>query len=177
VEGKNTVMVTSAQPGEGKTLTAINLALSFAKEFDQTVLLVDCDLKQQSIHEVLGIDSEKGLVNYLLDNADLSKLIMWPGIEKFTLLSGGHPLFDGSEFLGPLRMKELVSQMKGRYADRYVIFDVPPVLAGADALAFAPLVDSIVMVVEAGKTSIHDVSKAISMLPGEKLLGLVLNRA
>ena len=73
-------------------------------------------------------------------------------------------------------MQELVSEMNDRYADRYIIFDVPPVLVGADALTFAPLVDSIVMVVEAGTTSIHDVNKAISTLPREKILGLVLNR-
>jgi len=175
-DGKNTIMVTSARPGEGKTLTAINLALSFAKEYDQTVLLVDCDLKQQSIHKILGIESQKGLVNYLADGTDLSQLIMWPGIEKFTLLSGGHPLFDSSELLGSPRMKELVSEMKDRYTDRYVIFDVPPVLVGADALAFAPLVDGIIIVVETGKTSVNDVNKAISLLPKEKILGLVLNK-
>lgn len=175
-EGKNTIMVTSARPGEGKTLTAINLALSFAMEFDQTVLLVDCDLKQQSIHKILGIESRQGLADYLVNGTDLSQLIMWPGIEKFTFLSGGRPLSDSSELLGSPRMKELVSEMKDRYTERYIIFDVPPVLTVADALAFAPLVDGILIVVEAGKTSIEDVNKAISLLPQEKILGLVLNK-
>ena len=175
-EGKNTIMVTSARPGEGKTLTAINLALSFAMEFDQTVLLVDCDLKQQSIHKILGIESRQGLADYLVNGTDLSQLIMWPGIEKFTFLSGGRPLSDSSELLGSPRMKELVSEMKDRYTERYIIFDVPPVLTVADALAFAPLVDGILVVVEAGKTSIEDVNKAISLLPQEKILGLVLNK-
>jgi len=176
-DGKNTIMVTSARPGEGKTLTAINLALSFAKEYDQTVLLVDCDLKQQSIHKVLGIESRKGLVNYLADGTDLSQLIMWPGIEKFTLLSGGRSLFDSSELLGSPRMKELVSEMRDRYTDRYVIFDVPSVLVGADAITFAPLVDGIIIVVETGKTGIDDVKKVISLLPKEKILGFVLNKS
>jgi non-specific protein-tyrosine kinase len=176
-EGKTTIMVTSARPGEGKTLTAINLALSFAMEFDTTAILVDCDLKQQGVHKILGIESTQGLVDYLLHNADLSELIMWPGVEKFTFLSGGRTLFDTSELLGSPKMKELVSDMKGRYADRYVVFDVPPVLEGADAMVFAPLVDGIILVVEAGKTSIHDVNEAISLLPKEKILGLVLNRA
>lgn len=75
-------------------------------------------------------------------------------------------------------MKELVSEMKDRYAERYIVFDVPPVLTGADALAFAPpLVGGILVVVEAGKTSIHDVNEAISLLPKEKFLGLVLNKS
>jgi non-specific protein-tyrosine kinase len=176
-QGKNTIMITSAKPKEGKTLTAINLALSVAKEYDQTVLLVDCDLKQQTIHKVLGIDSKQGLVDYLTSGTDLSNLIMWPGIEKFTLMSGGRFLSNSRELLGSPRMKELVSEMSDRYADRTIIFDVPAVLTGADALTFAPLVDSIVMVVEAGKTSIHDVNKALSLLPQNKILGLVLNRA
>lgn len=176
-DGKNTIMVTSARQGEGKTLTAINLALSFAMEFDQTVLLVDCDLKQQNIHKILGIESKHGLVDYLINGTDLSQLILWPGIEKFTFLSGGRPLFDSSELLGSPRMKELVSEMKDRYAERYIVFDVPPVLTGADALAFAPLVDGIIVVVEAGKTSINDVNEAISLLPREKILGLVLNKS
>ena len=175
-EGKNTIMVTSARPGEGKTLTAINLALSFAMEFDQTVLLVDCDLKQQSIHKILGIESKQGLVDYLVNGTDLSQLIMWPGIEKFTFVSGGRPLYHSSELLGSPRMKELISEMKERYAERYIVFDVPPMLTSADAMAFAPLVDGIIMVVEAGETSIHDVNKAISLLPQEKILGLVLNK-
>lgn len=176
-EGRNTIMVTSARPGEGKTLTSINLSLSIAKEFDQTVLLVDCDLKQQSIHKILGIESQKGLVDYLVNGTDLSELIMWPGIEKFTLMSGGRALPDSSELLGSPRMKELITEMKDRYTDRYVIFDVPPLLVGADALAFAPLMDAILVVVEAGKTSVQDVNNAISLLPKEKILGLVLNKS
>jgi non-specific protein-tyrosine kinase len=109
-------------------LTTINLALSFAKEYDQTALLVDCDLKQQSVHKILGIESKHGLVDYLVNGTDLSQLIMWPGIEKFTLVSGGRPLTDSSELLGSPRMRELITEMKDRCTDRYVIFDVPPVL-------------------------------------------------
>jgi len=176
-EGKNTIMVTSAREGEGKTLTAINFALSLAMEFDQTVLLVDCDLKKQSVHKVLGVESMHGLSDYLISGADLSELILWPGIEKFTFVSGGRPLHDSSELLGSPRMKELMAEMKNRYPERYIVFDVPAVLTGADALAFAPLVDGILLVVEAGKTSIHDVNEAISLLPKEKILGLVLNKS
>jgi protein-tyrosine kinase len=171
----NTIMVTSALPGEGKTLTAINLALIFAKEFSQTVLLVDCDLRRQNIHEFLGYDAEKGLADYLLNGEPLSELIVWPGIEKLTVISGGKTLNVGSEFLASPGMKRLVQEMKHRYPERLVIFDVPPVLAGSDALAFAPLVDFVVMVVRAEQTSAKDVQKAVALLPKAKLLGLVLN--
>jgi len=73
-------------------------------------------------------------------------------------------------------MRDLVAEMKSRYADRFIIFDVPPLLDRADALAFAPLVDCILMVVQAGKTSIHDVKNALELIPKEKFLGFVLNR-
>ena len=172
----NTVMVTSANPGEGKTLTAINLAFTFAREFKQTALLVDCDLKHQQIHERLGFSSEKGLVDYLIDDAPISDLIVWPGVEKLTVISGGNTVKDSSELLGSLGMKNLVMDMKNRYPDRYVFFDVPPLLTCADSLAFAPLVDYVLIVVQAGKTSLQDVNKALKLLPSEKILGLVMNR-
>lgn len=175
-QGWNTVMVTSARPGEGKTITAINLAVVFAKEFNQTALLVDCDLKQQNIHRYLGITSNMGLVDYLVYDQPLQDLIIWPGIEKLTLISGGQTIQDSAELLGSPRMKDLVEDMKSRYKDRYVFFDAPPLLDVADATAFAPFVDSVLVVVEAGKTSINDIKKAVSLIPEEKFLGFVMNR-
>ncbi len=175
-QGGNALMVTSALPEEGKTLTAVNLSLTIAKEFDNTVLLVDCDLRRQNIHKILGIPGEKGLVDYFLDNCPLQDLIVWPSVEKMTLISGGKTIEGSSELLGSPRMKGLVSEMKKRYPERYVIFDVPPVLSTADALAFASLVDHILVVVRAGKTPMPDVKRAIDMLPKEKVVGFVLNR-
>jgi non-specific protein-tyrosine kinase len=172
----NTVMVTSANPGEGKTLTSINLAFTFAREFKQTALLVDCDLKRQQIHERLGYPSEKGLFDHLIDDAPLSDLMVWPGVEKLTVISGGKTVKDSSELLGSLGMKNLVADMKTRYPDRYVFFDVPPLLTSADSLAFVPLVDYVLIVVQAGKTSLQDVNRALKLLPSEKILGLVMNR-
>ena len=172
----NTIMITSVQPGEGKTLTAINLTAAFAKEFNQTVLLVDCDLRRQKIHQYLNFSSEKGIVDYLVNDCQLKDLIVWPNIEKMTIISGGKTISNSTELLGSPKMKALVNEIKHRYDDRYVIFDVPPILGGADAIAFAPLVDCILMVVEEGRTSIKDVKKALEMIPTEKFLGYVLNR-
>lgn len=175
-KGWNTVMITSAIAGEGKTLTAINLALTFAKEFNQTVLLVDADLKRQKIYQYLGYESKKGLVDYLVDDKPMHDLIVWPGIEKLTVISGGRTIRDSSEILGSARMKEMVTEMKNRYHDRYVLFNVPPLLSGADAIAFSPLADCIIMVVEAGRTPIQDIQAAAKLIPPEKFLGFVLNR-
>jgi protein-tyrosine kinase len=172
----NTIMITSVQAGEGKTLTAVNLAITFAKEYDQTVLLVDCDMKRQNVRQLLNISSEKGIVDYLVDDCPLKDLIIWPGIEKLTLISGGKTMANSAELLGSPRMKAFVREIKNRYDDRYIIFDTPPVLGPADAIAFAPFVDCILMVVEEGRTSIKNVNEALGMIPKEKFLGFVLNR-
>ncbi len=175
-EGGKTIMITSPLPGEGKTTTAINLAFTFAREFKQTVLLVDCDFRYQRVHECLGIQSEKGLVNYLHNNEPISDLIIWPGLEKLTLISGGKTTEDSAELLGSPRMQELVQDMKNRYPDRYVFFDVPAVLTSADALAFMPYVDYVVMVISAGSTPLPEIQRALELIPAEKMLGLVLNK-
>ncbi|UCF94525.1 MAG: polysaccharide biosynthesis tyrosine autokinase [Desulfobacterales bacterium] len=174
--GWNTIMITSTQPGEGKTLTSVNLAFTFAREYNQTVLLVDGDLKRQGINQCLGLNSDVGLIDYLVDDVPLEELIIWPGIDKLSLISGGRTITESSELLGSPKMKTLVREMKTRYDNRYILFDLPPVLSGADALAFAPLVDCIVMVVEAGRTSRRDLQKALEGIPKEKFIGFVLNR-
>ncbi len=176
-KGWNTLMVTSPRPGEGKSLTAINLSLAIAKSFGQTALLVDCDFIQQQVHRYLGLESDKGIVDYLLDGVPLKELIIWPKIDKLTLISGGRTVSETAELLGSQRMKDLVAEMKTRYGDRYVIFDVPPLLSGADALTFSQLVDGIIMVVEEGRTPIKEVEKALELIPKEKFLGFVLNKA
>ena len=175
-KGWNSVMITSALPGEGKTLTAINLALTFSKAFNQTVMLVDCDLRNQNINKVLGLQSHAGLIEYLIDGRPLQESIIWPGIDKLTLMSGQRTIQNSTELLGSPRMQVLVKEMKSRYDDRYVLFDVPPLLVGADALALAPYIDCIILVVDEGRTSTKDVQKAVEMLPKEKFIGFVMNR-
>ncbi len=174
--GLNTIMVTSPNKREGKTVTCINMAFTFARELNQTVLLVDCDFTGQDIHRYLGIQSTASLVDYFVDDVPLNELIIWPGIEKLSLISGNRTVTDSSELLSSPLMKEAVADMKNRYDDRYVIFDAPPVLEHADAISMAPLVDGVIMVVEAGVTSKRDVQRAVDMIPREKFLGFVLNR-
>jgi non-specific protein-tyrosine kinase len=170
------IMVTSAHPGEGKTLTAINLAFTLAREYRQTVLLADGDLRNQTVHHRLGLPADGGLVDYLLEERSLPELITWPGVEKLTLISGGRNIQGSSELLESPRMREMVEEMKARYPERYVLFDVPPVLAGADAMAFSSHADHIVFVVEAGRTPKTEITRALALLPREKIVGLVLNR-
>ncbi len=174
-KGGNTLMITSAVSGEGKTLNAINLAVTLAQEFLQTVLLVDCDLRRQSIHRYLGYRSDRGIIDHLLNDVPVAELVTWPGIEKLTIISGGRSVSGGSELLGSQRMQELVAAMKARYPERYIIFDVPPLLAGADALAFVPCVDHVVVVAREGITSARTITRALKLVPPDKVLGMVLN--
>lgn len=171
-----TLMVTSAVPGEGKTTTAINLAITLAKEFSQTALLVDCDFRQQQVHQVLSYESSKGLVDHLLHDVPLSDIIVWPGIEKLTVISGGKTTNGFSELLGSPRMRRLTEEMRNRYPERFVVFDTPPVLSCADTMALAPLVDGIIVVVRAGKTPRKEIVNALARLPQDKIMGVVLNQ-
>lgn len=175
-QGLNTIMITSANKREGKTVNAINMALTFARDLNQTVLLVDCDFTGQDIHRYMGITTPGSLIDYFLDGVPLQNLIVWPGIDKLSIISGNRTVTDSSELLASKGMADLVAEMKSRYDDRYVLFDAPPVLEHAEAISMAPLVDGILMVVEAGVTSKKEVQKAVRMLPQDKFLGFVLNK-
>jgi len=172
----NTVMITSPNRREGKTVTCINMGFTFARELNHTVFMVDCDFKGQDIHRYLGIESKHSLIDYFLDDVPLNDLIIWPGVEKLTLISGDRTVFDSSELLSSDMMARLVKEMGSRYKDRYVFFDAPPILERSEAISMAPLMDGILMVVEAGVTSKKDVQKAVELLPKDKFLGFVLNK-
>ena len=146
------------------------------KEFNQTVLLVDCDLKKQDIHKRFGYKSDRGLGDFLLNDCSLNEIISWPGVEKMTLISGGQTFQDTTELLGSPQMKSLVAEMKERYANRYIIFDLPSLKEGADAITFAPLVDGILVVTQYGRNSAKEINNILKLIPREKILGLIFNR-
>jgi protein-tyrosine kinase len=175
--GMNSILVTSVTKGEGKTLTAINLAISIARELNQTVLLVDADLRAPSLHKLLDLNTDKGLSDYLLHDIPISDLLINPEIEKLVILPGGISINNSAEILGSTKMETLVQEMKQRYKDRYVIFDSPPLLSSPDPIVFSSYVDGIVLVVEAGKTTTQQIIEAMNLLKGKNVLGTVLNKA
>ena len=176
-EQKNTLMITGALPGEGKTLTAINLAISLSHEVHKTVLLVDADMRSPSIAKYFGFSRGKGLVDYLAGEASLPDLLVHPeGFDKLVILPGGRPVPGAAELIGSPMMGNLVQELKHFYPDRYVLFDLPPVLSFADPLAFAPFVDGIILVVEEGKTPRESIQKCVEVLKPFPLIGSVLNK-
>lgn len=173
----NALAVVSPGANEGKTLTAINLAMSLAREVDQTVLLVDADLRKPSIHRFFGYPPDVGLSDHLLSDVPVDRILINPGIDRFVILPGGRPLANSAEMLGSMKMQKLVAELKERYPSRIVIFDLPPVLSLADTLAFAPYVDAALLVVQEHSTRREDIGRAVEMLSSVALIGTVLNQS
>ncbi len=171
------VAVTGPASGCGKTLTSVNLAISLAMEVTNTVLLVDLDLRKPSIHEYFGYQPELGLSDYLLGDVPLHRILFSPSIERLVVLPGREEIQNSSEMLRSPKMVALVTELKHRYPDRLVVFDLPPILAADDALAFAPYTDSMLLVAESGGTSRDDLQKALDLLKGSPVIGTVLNKA
>ncbi len=174
----NLIMVTSALPGEGKTYTAINLAMSMAMEMDRTVLLVEADVAKPAVCRYCGIpEPQQGLVDYLVDSSiDLSDLLMKTNVPKLTLLPAGRRHPSSAELLGSHTMRDLMDQLANRYPDRVVIFDSPPLLLSNEAVTLSSLMGQIVVVIEAAKTQQTQVKQAISLLDPDQTVGVVLNK-
>jgi protein-tyrosine kinase len=174
----NVVGITSPGKQEGKTLTAVNLAISLAMDTTQTVLLVDADLTNPSAHHAFGLDECAGLVDYLLDGIPVEQLLIHPGIGRFVLMPAGRSIRNSAEALTSPKMASLVEEFKHRYPSRIVLFDLPPLLQTADVLAFSPYTDALLLVVEEGHTSREDLSRALQLVKGNTpVLGTVLNKA
>jgi len=171
------LVVTSPGENAGKTVTAINLAISLARDVNHTVLLVDLDLRRPSVHKYLGFEPEAGLSDYVDGKAEISDLLVSPGIERLTVLPGHRSIDHSSEMLSSPRMVRLIKEMKSRYRDRIIIIDMPPLLMTDDVLAFSPQVDAALLVVEAGGTPKDDILRSIELLGRTNLLGTVLNKS
>ncbi len=177
VENGNLILVTSSIPGEGKTFTSINLALSLSQEMDTTVLLVDCDVAKQGASRMLGLDNVSGLVDVLeSDSLNIGDVILQTDIPNFRVVSAGKQNEYYTELLASQRMSELVSEIASRYSDRIIIFDGPPVLPTPQTPILAGLVGQVVFVIEAGKTPQTLVEEALKMIPSEQATGLLLNK-
>lgn len=179
VEHPNLIMVTSARPGEGKTFTACNLALSIVSERNRTVLLVDADVLKPAMDRTLGFKAELGLVDYLADERlDLADVLMDTNVPSLTLLPVGNQYPLSAELLASERMRGLATELSGRYADRIVIFDSPPLLMTTEASILASLMGQVLVVIEAERTPQSQVKAALELLDSNRqIVGLVLNKS
>jgi protein-tyrosine kinase len=172
----NTLAVISPTPDDGKTSTAINLAIAIAGDTNHTALLVDFDLHHPSVHQRFGIQPAVGVEECLRGDAAVSDALINPqGYRKLLLLLARGPVSNSSELLGSERSRKFIREVKERYADRVVLFDLPPVLGADDALAFAPQVDAALVVVGEEHTRREDLLRCFEILRDIPIIGTVLN--
>ena len=175
--GWNSIAVTSPVQGCGKTLTAINLAISLAMDHSHLVMLVDGDMRNPSVHKYFDYEPEFGIHDCLFDDVPLSAALFHPGIERLTVLPGRKSIDDSAEALSSPRALALIKELRTRYPDRIIVVDVPPVLAVDDALTLAPNIDCMLLVAENGRTTRDELYRALDLLDGIPVLGTVLNKS
>jgi capsular exopolysaccharide synthesis family protein len=175
----NTLAVTSAHEGAGKSLTSTNLAISISRDMNHTVLLVDLDLRTPTVHEKLNMPVEHALIDYLTGDTSLEDVLAYPGYQRLVVVPGRSLGKFSSEVLSSPQMSRFMSEVCGTYdPSRIIIFDLPPLLRNDDALLFTPSVDATLLVVEDGVTTNEQLEHALSLLEGRaNLIGTILNKA
>ncbi len=173
----NSLAVTSPTISNGKSVVSANLAIAIAMEMNQTVMLVDLDLRRPSLHKYFGIETDKGLADYLLDDIELNEILIHPSIDRLVLLPAGRALPQSSELLSTPKMINLVEDITSRYASRIIIFDIPPLLGLDDALTLLPNVHASLLVVEEGGNTKEEVQQSLQLLENINMLGTVYNKS
>jgi capsular exopolysaccharide synthesis family protein len=174
--GARTFLITSTRNKEGKTFTALNLAITFAREVDHEVLLVDVNVKNPSVLKQLGIDEQPGLLDCLHDNGRIADMLICPGIERLLVLPLGCGRLKDEALLRSRKMRGVLSQMKNRRKDLYIIFDGPALADGIDAIVLSDFIDKTLFVVEHGAIKQHELGEAVGHLNKDKILGAVFNK-
>ncbi|MGD0959160.1 MAG: CpsD/CapB family tyrosine-protein kinase [Methylomonas sp.] len=173
----NSFAITAPTRGVGKSMVATNLAISIAMEVNQTVLLVDFDLRIPRLRWYFDSDVKYGIIDHFTQNIPLSQILFNPGVERLVVLPGVGETRDSSELISSPKMKKLIEDIKSRYSSRIIIFDMPPILAVDDVLAAMEYYDAVLLVVEDGVSKPAEINKSLMMLSNTNLLGTVLNKA
>jgi protein-tyrosine kinase len=178
MSNSNIIMISSARPAEGKTFTAVNLALSIAAEQDKTVLLVDADVLKPNVFRTLDIEPKNGLMEYLLGAVDdLSDIIYHTSVPKLRLIPAGQSHHLSTELLASAVMKKTVEEFSNRYPDRVVIIDTPPLIGINETAVLANLAGQAVIVVEEGRSKLNDIQRAVERLNPDMAIGFVVNKS
>ena len=177
IRNGNLIMITSSLPREGKSFTAVNLAMSIAMEMDHTVLLVDADVARPSLPTLLGLPPARGLLDLLVDDSiDVSDVLLKTNIEKLAVLPSGTQHVRATELLASDAMNRLLEEMAHRYSDRIIIFDSPPLLVTTEARVLATHMGQILMVVQAQRTAHADVQHALATIESCPVKLMMLNK-
>jgi protein-tyrosine kinase len=172
-----TLGITGTGAGEGKTITAINLALALAQDPNAWVFLVDLDLQRPQLGAYLGMSYEYGLTDFLTGQAELEQVVYDIGIKRLAVVPNASPVETSSEHLRSARMADFLNALEAQTPRRIVILDMPPIMVSDDVLAFAPRVDSFLLVASQGLTARRTLANAREVLSELNVLGVVLNRS
>lgn len=170
-----TILVTSAIPGEGKSVVSSNLAISIALGKQEHVLLIEGDLRRPSLTKLFGLKNSRGLSDYLLEEDELSNLLCKTAVDKLTLLPAGRLTKNPYELLSSQRMIDLLEEVRDRYQDRYIILDCTPAQVAAETSVLSKFIDGIILVVRYGKTSRKLILETVEKIGKEKFIGVVFN--
>jgi len=178
LNNSNIIMVSSARPSEGKTFTAINLALSIASEQDKTVLLVDADVLKPNVTRTLRVDHQDGLMEYLLDeDKDIADVLYRTNVDKLRIIPAGQTHHLSTELLASERMAYTIDEFSNRYPDRIVIIDTPPLVGINESAVLASFAGQAVIVTEEGRTKLNDINSIVDRLNPDMAVGFVVNKA
>jgi len=170
-------MITSALPGDGKTFTSINLALSMALERDISVLLVDCDVAKRHVSQILGMKEESGLLDALVDESlDIESLVIQTNLRGLSVLPAGRRVEATSELLSSNRMRQIVTNLCERNPRQIMLLDSPPLLVTNEGRTLVKIAGQIVLVVRAGHTPRHAVQDAVGLFDPQQAGGVILNQ-
>jgi protein-tyrosine kinase len=176
-KGWRTLAITSPTPEAGKSVVAINLAMSIAQLSNKSAMLVDFDLRRPKIGTYLGIPMDKSWNDLLDGTAELPDVLINPDMQRLVVLATKTPVKKSSEMLASKKIADLIKELRERYASRIVIFDLPPLLVSDDVIALMPQIDCVLLVVANGMSTKREIEDSIRLLPAEKLIGTVLNKA
>jgi len=176
-QGWRTLAITSPTPAVGKTVIAINLAMSIAQKTDRSAILVDFDLRQPRIGSYLGIPMEISLNNLLDGKAGMADILVNPGIERLVVAPTRHAVRNPAETLSSGKVSDLIKDLRERYESRIVIIDLPSLLHSDDAISLIPQVDCILMVIANGMATSREIENSLRHLSKANLIGTVFNKA
>ncbi len=173
-----TIAVTSPRLGCGKTVTSINLALSMARQSEQSVLLVDLDLRKPQIARYLGLAPAAGIHDVVSGKCDMADAMLAPDLcgGRLAVLAAPGPVASPTEHLVSAAMKAALARLKQQPGRQIILFDLPPMLSSDDFLAFLPQVDCALLVASSGESTVHDIAECERLIDSEKFLGCVLNK-
>jgi protein-tyrosine kinase len=173
--GMSTLAVTSPEIGAGVTTTAANLALAIALDVNQTVLLVDLNLRDPGLHEKFRIKPTAGIDDYLRGDVELKDCLVSPGVARLVMLPARVPNGEAAEIISSPRMTALAKELQSRYQDRIIIYDTPPLIPSGDTLGFMPNVDAVLLVARSGMTTKLEIEKSANLLGNKPIVGTLLN--